>query len=130
MSSKVSGMLADELDPVLQRAMIAPSLARRFPAVLAHITQINKAHVLMLAERGILTKPQAAALARSIIALEQRDPAAFDLDPAREDAYFNYEHALIAHAGPDIGAVNPFGYIPNQRVGDLRHAEVAHERIG
>lgn len=103
MSSKVSGMLADELDPVLQRAMIAPSLSKRFPAVLASITEINKAHVLMLAERGILSGEQARALARSIADLERRRPEDFDLDPAREDAYFNYEHALIEHAGPDIG---------------------------
>ncbi len=103
MSSKVSGMLAEELDPILQQAMIAPSLGKRFPAVLAHITEINKAHVLMLAEQGILTSKQARDLARSIIALEQRDPAEFELDPAREDAYFNYEHALIEHVGSDIG---------------------------
>jgi len=103
MSSKVSGMLEEQLDPVLQREMIAPGLARGFPVVLPLITRINKAHVLMLESRGILSGPMAQTLARGILDLERRPAADFDLDSSREDAYFNYEAALIAHIGSEIG---------------------------
>lgn len=103
MSSKVSGLLAEPLDPVLLREMVAPALERDFPVVLPLITAINKAHVLMLHERGILAAEAARPLARAIRALEAAGPAAFTLDPAREDPYFNYEARLIAEVGADIG---------------------------
>lgn len=103
MSSKVSGLLAEALDPVLQREMIAPALAKAFPAALPLITAINKAHVLMLVERGILAPDTARRLAAAILALEREGPAAFELDPAREESYFNYEARLIEMVGPDVG---------------------------
>jgi hypothetical protein len=66
MNSKVSGLLSDQLDPVLQREMIAPSLEKSFPALLPLITRINNAHVLMLRARGIVTETVARRLASGI----------------------------------------------------------------
>jgi argininosuccinate lyase len=103
MRSKVSGMLSEELHPVLQREMIEPGLLGGFPTLLPLIHRINKAHVLMLHDRGILPAATARALATAILDLEREGAAAFALDPAREDAYFNYEAELIARVGSDVG---------------------------
>jgi hypothetical protein len=51
MASQVSGMLSEALHPVLQDEMIGPGLVRGFGTVLPLITQIKKAHVLMLEYR-------------------------------------------------------------------------------
>ncbi|MFS8085334.1 MAG: lyase family protein [Acidobacteriota bacterium] len=103
MTSKVSGLLSEGLDPILQHEMIAPSLTKVFPTVLPLITAINKAHVLMLMHQGIISAEVAQQLAAAILELERLGPGAFTLDPAREEAYFNYEARLIELAGPDIG---------------------------
>lgn len=103
MESKVSGMFEEPLDPVILSDMLAPNLKREFPVVLPLITQINKAHVLMLADCGLLSPAHARALATVILELEDAGPDAFDLDPAREESYFNYEAELIRRSGPDIG---------------------------
>ena len=103
MESKVSGMFEEGLDPVIQSAMLAPNLVREFGRVLPLITRINKAHVLMLADRGILAEGVARSLAQAILALEAEGEEAFTLDPALEDPYFNYEAELIARTGTDIG---------------------------
>ncbi|HAD86950.1 MAG TPA: argininosuccinate lyase [Rhodospirillaceae bacterium] len=103
MESKVSGMFEEGLDPVIQSAMLAPNLAREFIHVLPLITRINKAHVLMLADRGILAATTARPLAQAILALEDEGEGAFTLDPALEDPYFNYEAELIARTGTEIG---------------------------
>lgn len=96
-------MLSEGLHPVLQDEMIGPGLVRGFGTVLPLITQINKAHVLMLETQRVLSSETARALAAAIIELEGDGPSAFALDPAREDAYFNYEAELIARVGSDIG---------------------------
>lgn len=103
MNSKVSGLLAEPLDPVLMREMLVPGLERDFPIVLPYITAVNKAHVLMLHERGILAPAVTAPLARAIRNLEAAGPAGFTLDAGREDAYFNYEARLIEVVGADVG---------------------------
>lgn len=103
MESKVSGMFEEGLDPVIQSAMLAPNLVREFGRVLPLITRINKAHVLMLADRGILAKGAARSLAQAILALEAEGEDAFTLDPALEDPYFNYEAELIARTGTEVG---------------------------
>src|SRR5690606_39604290 len=101
MDSKVSGMFEEALDPVIQREMILPNLVREFASVLPLITRINKAHILMLARQGILSSAHARALASAVLDLEAAGAAAIDLDPAREDPYFNYEAELIRRAGAD-----------------------------
>lgn len=103
MESKVSGMFEEPLDPVILSDMLAPNLKREFPMVLPLITQINKAHVLMLADCQLLSPDHARALATAILELEELGPDAFDLDPAWEESYFNYEAELIRRSGADIG---------------------------
>lgn len=101
--SKVSTFLRETLAPEIQEGLMGPLLFRSFPILLPLITEINKAHVLMLARCNIITQPVAAALLQCAVTLEAEGPAAFTLDPAREDSYFNYEAEVIRRLGPDVG---------------------------
>jgi argininosuccinate lyase len=84
------------LDPALENAR-----ARLFGPMLA----ANTAHIVMLAEQGILPKEQAAALLRAIRTVEaegvERVVAA--APPTAEDLFFMVEGELIARAGPEVG---------------------------
>lgn len=103
MSSQVSGLLKESIAPELQDALFRPGLERDFPLVLPYMTEINKAHVLMLCETGIISRDVARKLARAILDVERAGPGAFRLDAALEDPYFNYEARIIQATGPEIG---------------------------
>jgi hypothetical protein len=78
MSSKVSGLLSQQLDRVLQSEMIAPGLNKSFPVLLPFITSINKAHPLMLEHQQIINRDTARRLASAI-----PDIVARAVDPRR-----------------------------------------------
>ena len=101
--SKVSGFLREVAAPEIQEGILRPTLVRSFAPSLPLVEAINKAHLLMLVAQGIVTEDVARDIARAILELEAEGPAAFELDPAREDVYFNYEAELIRRTGPDIG---------------------------
>lgn len=67
------------------------------------ITAINQAHVLMLNQQGLIPAKAAQSIAKALIEMESEGPAVIDLDPQREDAYFNYEARLIDKTGIDTG---------------------------
>jgi argininosuccinate lyase len=102
-ASKVSGFLREAAAPEIQEGLLRPALERGFAPSLPLIEAINKAHLLMLADKGIVSADAARLIARTILDLEAEGPAAFEVDPAREDPYFNYEAELIHRAGPDVG---------------------------
>ena len=65
---------------------------------------INKAHVLMLAKQGIIKTEVAKAILKVTDEMAKMgDKPTFEIDPSREDTYFNLEHYLIEHTGLDIG---------------------------
>lgn len=67
------------------------------------LTDINIAHVVMLAGSEIIGKPVARSLVRVLLELAERGVNAFeDLDPT-EGLYLAYEQRLIAELGLDIG---------------------------
>src|SRR5438105_3212172 len=84
------------LDPGLENAR-----ARLFGPMLA----ANTAHVVMLAEQGILPRKQAAELLRALekVAAEGVERVIANAPPTAEDLFFMVEGELIAQAGPDIG---------------------------
>lgn len=100
--SKVSGRLTESIAPEIAETITKSRLAG-FEEVFDLLGDVNKAHVIMLAEQGLLRLDRASTLARGILAMEKAGPAAVALDPSREDAYFNYEAHLMAQIGADIG---------------------------
>jgi argininosuccinate lyase len=103
MKSNVSGLLDEAMDPNIQNLVYGAHLKDNFFAVFESMTEANLAHVVMLAETGIIAPDTAQALARVLLNLEAAGPSAFPLDPAREETYFNYEAKVIDVAGPEIG---------------------------
>ncbi|AWN50991.1 argininosuccinate lyase [Methylobacterium sp. 17Sr1-1] len=103
MESKVSRRLTEPVAPEVCEHIYAPRLARDFQAVFAHMTDLNQAHVLMLAACGLVSPAAARALAAGLLRMEEEGPGAVPLDPEREDSYFNYEAQLIRLIGADAG---------------------------
>ena len=103
MDSKVSGLLSETLAPEIQEHVYGERLEADFRDVFAAMTDVNQAHVVMLAERAILAPDTAQTLAGVLLDLEDQGPDAFTLDPAREDTYFNYEAKVIEVAGAEAG---------------------------
>ncbi|TNC10056.1 argininosuccinate lyase [Methylobacterium terricola] len=103
MESKVSRRLTEPVAPEVCEHIYAPRLARDFHAVFAAMTDLNQAHVLMLARCGLIAPEAARTLAAGLLRMEGEGAGAVPLDPEREDSYFNYEAQLIRLIGPDAG---------------------------
>jgi argininosuccinate lyase len=73
--------------------------ARIFSSVL----QVNMAHVIMLAERKIISEKDAAAILRALLDLQQLGLASLDLRPELEDIHMAVEDFVIRTAGEEVG---------------------------
>jgi argininosuccinate lyase len=85
------------------RYLIGPRLHGDAEALFPLMDRVNRAHLVMLAERGILAAPAAGAIARGLARIAAQGLGAITLDPHKEDLYFNVEAALIAEIGPEVG---------------------------
>jgi argininosuccinate lyase len=103
MESKVSRRLTEKVAQEVCDHIYAPRLARDFRTVFGHMSDLNQAHVLMLARCGLISRQAAKALAGGLLRMEEEGPDVVELDPQREDAYFNYEAHLIKLIGTDAG---------------------------
>lgn len=103
MESKVSSRLRQPLAPAVIQHIFLPRLNREMQANFELLNQVNLAHLLMLHAQGILDTAASARLARALLQMQEEGAGALELDPAREEAYFNYEAHLIKLVGPDLG---------------------------
>src|SRR3546814_8817679 len=103
MESKVSSRLKQPLAKEVIQHIFLPRLNREFYANFEMLNQINLAHLLMLHEQGILDQSVSIRLAAALLKMQSDGPDAVELDPAREEAYFNYEAHLIKLVGHDVG---------------------------
>lgn len=103
MESKVSRRLRQALAPEICEHIYAPRLARDFARQFDCLTEVNQAHLLMLVQTGLLPAEVAGPLAAGLQRMQEEGPGAVELDPAKEDPYFNYEARLMALVGRDIG---------------------------
>ncbi|HSV84524.1 MAG TPA: argininosuccinate lyase [Ramlibacter sp.] len=103
MESKVSRRLREPLAQEICEHIYGPRLARDFTKQFALLTDVNQAHLLMLHKTGLVSTEVARKLANGLLQMEAEGPAAVELDPAREDPYFNYEAKLMAITGRDVG---------------------------
>ena len=67
------------------------------------VVQINMAHVIMLAERRIISLQDAAAILRTLCDLEKRGVKALKLQRELEDIHMAVEEFVIASAGEAVG---------------------------
>jgi len=103
MESKVSSRLKQPLAQKVIQHVFLPRLNREFFANFEMLNQINFAHTLMLHAQGILDERTSTQLAAALVKMQDEGPDAVTLDPAREEAYFNYEAHLIGQVGQDVG---------------------------
>lgn len=103
MESKVSSRLKQPLAPEVLQYIFLPRLNREFFANFEMLNQINLAHLVMLQEQGILDHDASVRLAEALLKMQADGPDAVELDPAREEAYFNYEAHLIKLVGQELG---------------------------
>jgi len=100
--SKVSRRLKETTAPEVNEYIYRPRL-EGFAEGFDNLGNVNKAHIVMLAEQGLIRGEHAAALAKGVLDMEAAGASVVPLDPSREDAYFNYEAHLIAQIGTDVG---------------------------
>lgn len=103
MESKVSRRLTEKVAQEVCDHIYGPRLARDFASVFGYMSDLNQAHVLMLARCGLISSQAAKALAGGLLRMEEEGPEVVELDPQREDSYFNYEAHLIKLIGTDAG---------------------------
>lgn len=97
---KISKAPAEEIVKYLIQPGIAADLARSYQTIL----DVNQAHVVMLADEGIIGQETARRIlevTRELAAM-RGDPQ-FEITPDVEDLYFNLERYLIQRAGLEIG---------------------------
>ena len=91
-------------DPVYRATVLKPLFdgARHFHA--DALRRIDRAHLVMLVETGILDASQGAAIARALTAMEREiDPAGLAYGGDVEDYFFYMERELKQRAGADVG---------------------------
>lgn len=82
---KIKKAPCEEALKYLIRPAIATDLERSYTTIL----DINKAHVVMLAETGIIDARDAAAILRATLKIEgEKDAPTFEINPNAEDLYF------------------------------------------
>ena len=67
------------------------------------LMDLNRAHLVMLAARGIVARGKASQLMQVFEEVCREGPQAITWDPALEEVYYNLETHIIKKAGPDIG---------------------------
>jgi len=88
------GRLGNVRDNVAHFTSSRKDDARLAEAVLA----INKAHIVMIIEQGIISKQSGAKILGALASLSSSA-----LDPAAEDVHMAIEEAVLAQTGPDVG---------------------------
>ncbi len=89
-----------------ERLKAPPDAVARFTSsvdsdrlILKPVVDINRAHVVMLVEQGILTAAEGSALLRALAKI----PPDMELDPKLEDVHMNVEARVVREIGEDIG---------------------------
>ena len=98
------GKIKTPPDPKVVEHLIAPGIEADIKYRFQAFLDCNKAHVLMLEKQGIVTRETAREILRVNNELAAMgDRPTFEIDPGREDFYFNIEAYLIEKAGIEIG---------------------------
>jgi len=97
-----TGRIRKSLTPGARRIVFGDA-AETDNAEMFHLTQVDKAHVIMLAECAILQKEKACALLHGIDELRGSDFSPLRVTQAVRGLYLLYENYLIEKLGMDIG---------------------------
>ena len=91
-------------DPVYQDTVLSPLFDGAKTHFAASLRAINQAHLIMLAEQGILTRDAARSIGSALNAIDTDvDVTALTYTGEHEDYFFLVEAALRKRLGPDLG---------------------------
>ncbi len=93
---------ADPADAI-QRYMYQPRIFGDLERDFAAMQRVNRAHVVMLAERGIVARDSASALLGALSDMDAEGAAALPISTALEDLHLNIEAELVRRLGRDVG---------------------------
>ncbi len=100
-----TGRLLGELGPRTRRVVYGEASQAELEAELTLMTQVDRAHLVMLAEQGLIPAASAASLLACIDELAAGRFAALRSRPAPRGRYLMYEGYLIERLGPGVGGV-------------------------
>lgn len=93
-------------DPVYRDTVLAPLFEGVKANFAGHMAAINKAHLVMLVETGILTGQQGISIAQALAAIDlETDISALTYTGEHEDYFFFVEAELKRRLGPDLGGM-------------------------
>lgn len=91
-------------DPVYKETVLRPLFDGAKTHHVDGFRSIDRAHLVMLAETGILTAEQAGAIAKALLTIDAEiDPATLTYTGEVEDFFFLIEKELKARLGADLG---------------------------
>ncbi len=105
MSGPGPGRLLGELGPRTRRVVYGELGQTEIDAELPLMIQVDRAHLVMLAEQGLISASAAGALLRCIQELAAARFAPLLSRPAPRGLYLMYEGYLVERLGPEIGGV-------------------------
>jgi argininosuccinate lyase len=95
------GRLAEDPHPLLYDLLYDPQFAHDRVEVLPWLLRIDAAHVVMLAERGILARKSVAGLLR--VNRELARELVLEPPPVHRGLYMVYERHYVDRLGPEVG---------------------------
>lgn len=89
--------------PVYSRHVLQPAYSDAQTYLFEPMLQAHEAHALMLAECGVISRANAAAIVRAVAAIRADGVHAYAYEPGIEDLFFRIEGRIIQLAGADEG---------------------------
>lgn len=87
--------------PEVIEHIFGPRLLQSAARDFDHMLQINRAHVLMLGERRLLSTPVVGRILHGLAEVAAKGAQGLEMDPALEELYYNMEAALARIIGAD-----------------------------
>jgi len=100
-----TGRILHGLNPIARRILFGETADAAIDLELEYSSEVDRAHVVMLAERGVITRAHASILMNAINELRTCDFAPLRGQAAPRGLYLLYENYLIEKLGPEIGGV-------------------------
>lgn len=100
-----TGRITRTLTPTARRIIFGSNADSSVEAEMADAVQVDFAHLLMLAERGIVDRDKVCTLLRAIAGLRATNFAPLRGQAAPRGLYLLYENYLIELLGPEVGGI-------------------------
>lgn len=104
-STEGTGRIRRAVTPSARRLLFERDLQQQIEGELPDLCRIDRAHVLMLVERGIVPADAARCLLRAIERLSEAGFAPLRDRPLRRGLFLTYEEYLIETEGPGVGGL-------------------------